>query len=515
MPKRALISVSDKTGIVNFARRLVELGYEIISTGGTAKTLEEAGIGVVKVSDVTGFPEILDGRVKTLHPKIHGGILGVRDNPEHKRQMDEMGIKPIDLVVINLYPFKETISKPDVTEQEAIENIDIGGPAMLRAAAKNFEHVTVVVNPNRYPDVLKEIEQGGDVQRETRRALALEVFEHTAAYDSVIASYLRGKSREAGFPANLTLTFEKVQNLRYGENPHQAAAFYREIIPAVASLTKAEQLHGKELSYNNINDTAAAVELVREFSKATAVAVKHTNPCGVGSALKISEAFRKAYECDPVSIFGGILAFNRTVDAATAAGIAEIFIEVVIAPHYEQEALDILKEKKNLRILRLEDLSLPAAPRGAWELRYVPGGVLVQQADELDYEREKLMVVTKVKPTPEQWDDLLFGWKVVKHMKSNAIAIVKNEQTVGLGPGQVNRIWPTQYSIKQAGEKARGAVLASDAFFPFPDVVKAAAEAGISAIIQPGGSIRDEESINAANEAGIAMVFTGIRHFKH
>lgn len=515
MAKRALISISDKTGIVNFARRLVELGFEVISTGGTAKTLIEAGITVTKVSDVTGFPEILDGRVKTLHPKIHGGILGIRDNEEHKKQMEDMGIAPIDIVVINLYPFKQTVAKPDATQEEIIENIDIGGPAMLRAAAKNHEYVTVVVNPDKYPLVLRELEQNGEVSRETRYALALEVFEHTAAYDAAIANYMCGRVDNAVFPTNLTITFEKVQDLRYGENPHQSAAFYKDICLPVASLAKAEQLQGKELSFNNINDTAAAVELVREFSKATAVAVKHTNPCGVGSALKISEAFRKAYECDPVSIFGGILAFNRTVDAATAAEIAKIFIEVVIAPHYEQEALEILKEKKNLRILKLEDLSLPTVRRGVWDIRSVPGGLLVQEADELNYDREKLKVVTKIKPTQEQWDDMLFGWKVVKHMKSNAIAIVKDEQTVGLGPGQVNRIWPTRYSLKQAGDKAQGAVLASDAFFPFPDVVEAAAEAGVKAIIQPGGSIRDEESIKAANDAGIAMVFTEVRHFKH
>jgi len=515
MKRRAIISVSDKTGIVEFARALNNMGVEIVSTGGTAKILAESGVPVISVSDVTGFPECLDGRVKTLHPAIHAGVLAVRSNQQHMKQLDDLGIQPIDFVVINLYPFKQTILKGHVELEEAIENIDIGGPSLLRAAAKNHQDVTVVVDPDDYLVVLDELHGCGEVSFETRFKLAVKAFEHTAHYDALIAQYLRGQVKDAGFPELLTFTYEKVQDLRYGENPHQKAAFYREVLPVPGSLTGAKQLHGKELSYNNINDANAALDLLREFDEPTVVAVKHANPCGVASASTIYEAYMKAYEADPVSIFGGIVAANREIDAQTAAEINKIFIEIVIAPSYTDEALEILKRKKNIRILQLKDIS--ARPhKGIWDTRKVLGGLLVQELDtELLPDMSQLKVVTDKKPTAAEMEDLIFAWKVVKHTKSNGIAIAKNKQSLGIGPGQVNRIWAVQQSIERSGEKVKGAVLASDAFFPFPDCVEAAAKAGISAIIQPGGSIRDQESIDACNKYGIAMIFTGMRHFKH
>jgi len=515
MKRRAIISVSDKTGIVEFARALNNMGVEIVSTGGTAKILAESGVPVISVSDVTGFPECLDGRVKTLHPAIHAGVLAVRSNQQHMKQLDDLGIQPIDFVVINLYPFKQTILKGHVELEEAIKNIDIGGPSLLRAAAKNHQDVTVVVDPDDYLVVLDELHGCGEVSFETRFKLAVKAFEHTAHYDALIAQYLRGQVKDAGFPELLTFTYEKVQDLRYGENPHQKAAFYREVLPVPGSLTGAKQLHGKELSYNNINDANAALDLLREFDEPTVVAVKHANPCGVASASTIYEAYMKAYEADPVSIFGGIVAANREIDAQTAAEINKIFIEIVIAPSYTDEALEILKRKKNIRILQLKDIS--ARPhKGIWDTRKVLGGLLVQELDtELLPDMSQLKVVTDKKPTAAEMEDLIFAWKVVKHTKSNGIAIAKNKQSLGIGPGQVNRIWAVQQSIERSGEKVKGAVLASDAFFPFPDCVEAAAKAGISAIIQPGGSIRDQESIDACNKYGIAMIFTGMRHFKH
>lgn len=515
MKRRAIISVSDKTGIVEFARALNNMGVEIVSTGGTAKILAESGVPVISVSDITGFPECLDGRVKTLHPAIHAGVLAVRSNQQHMKQLDDLGIQPIDFVVINLYPFKQTILKGHVELEEAIENIDIGGPSLLRAAAKNHQDVTVVVDPDDYLVVLDELHGCGEVSFETRFKLAVKAFEHTAHYDALIAQYLRGQVKDAGFPELLTFTYEKVQDLRYGENPHQKAAFYREVLPVPGSLTGAKQLHGKELSYNNINDANAALDLLREFDEPTVVAVKHANPCGVASASTIYEAYMKAYEADPISIFGGIVAANREIDAQTAAEINKIFIEIVIAPSYTDEALEILKRKKNIRILQLKDIS--ARPhKGIWDTRKVLGGLLVQELDtELLPDMSQLKVVTDKKPTAAEMEDLIFAWKVVKHTKSNGIAIAKNKQSLGIGPGQVNRIWAVQQSIERSGEKVKGAVLASDAFFPFPDCVEAAAKAGISAIIQPGGSIRDQESIDACNKYGIAMIFTGMRHFKH
>ena len=515
MKRRAIISVSDKTGVLEFARALSDMGVEIISTGGTARTLAEAGIPVISVSHITGFPECLDGRVKTLHPAIHAGVLAIRSNQQHMDQLNALGIEPIDFVVINLYPFKQTILKGQVELEEAIENIDIGGPTLLRAAAKNHRDVTVVVDPADYAAVLDELRRYGEVSYETRFRLAVKVFEHTAHYDALIARHLRQQVKDAGFPELLTLTYEKVQDLRYGENPHQKAVFYREVLPVPGSLTGARQLHGKELSYNNINDANGALDLLREFYEPTVVAVKHANPCGVASAPTIYEAYMKAYEADPVSIFGGIVAANREIDAQTAAEINKIFIEIVIAPSYTDEALEILKRKKNIRILQLEDISTRPS-KGIWDTRKVLGGLLVQELDtELLPDMSQLKVVTDKKPTDAEMEDLIFAWKVVKHTKSNGIAIAKNKQSLGIGPGQVNRIWAVQQSIERSGEKVKGAVLASDAFFPFSDCVEAAAKAGISAIVQPGGSIRDQESIDACNKYGIAMVFTGMRHFKH
>lgn len=519
MIKRALISVSNKEGLIEFAKGLYELGVEILSTGGTAKALQEAGIKVTAVSDVTGFPEILDGRVKTLHPKIHGGLLAVRDNSEHMKQIAELGIEPIDLVAINLYPFKQTIEKPGVTLDEAIENIDIGGPSMLRSSAKNHKDVVVIVDPDDYSPVLNELKAKGSLDSKQKMKLACKVFEHTAHYDALIADYLNKQmpintdtSNDDAFPENLTLAYEKIQSLRYGENPHQKAAFYGEIGRHSGTLAGAKQLSGKELSFNNINDADAALKAVMEFEKPAAVGLKHTNPCGVACCDTIYDAYVKAYAADPVSIFGGIVALNRPVDVSTAEELVKIFLEIVIAPGYEPKALEILKTKKNLRILEV-DLNNKLNP--GWDMKKVSGGLLVQELDTKDVKASDLKVVTKRAPSDKEMQDLLFGWKIVKHVKSNAIVLAKDLISVGVGAGQVNRIWPTEQSIAHAGDKAKGAVLASDAFFPFSDVVEAAAAAGITAIIQPGGSLRDEDSIKAADENNIAMVFTGMRHFRH
>lgn len=506
--KRALLSVSDKDGIVEFARGLVELGVEIISSGGTARALAEAGLPVRRVEDVTGFPEILDGRVKTLHPAIHAGILARRDVPAHMVKLRELGIAPIDLVAVNLYPFAATIARPGVTLEEAIENIDIGGPTLIRAAAKNHQAVVVVVNPVRYEEVLRELRTEGGISTETASHLAAEAFAHTAQYDSVIANYLAG--RKDLFPERLPLVFTKLTDLRYGENPHQRAALYAE--PGGRyGITFARKLHGKELSFNNIGDANAAWELVQEFGEPCAVGVKHANPCGVGIGADLTSAWRKAYEGDPVSIFGGIVAFNRPVTPELAQALNEIFLEVLIAPDFSPEALEVLKAKKNRILLKAE----PGRAPGAWDIKKVRGGLLVQELDEKDYAPADLKVVTRRAPTEKELADLNFAWKVVKYVKSNAIVLARDGQTVGIGAGQMNRVGAVEIAVRQAGEKARGAVLASDAFFPMPDSVEAAARAGVTAIIQPGGSIRDEDSIRAADAAGIAMVFTGIRHFRH
>jgi len=517
MKKRAIISVSDKTGVVEFARGLVKLGYEIVSTGGTAKVLTQAGVENIEVSQVTGFPECLDGRVKTLHPMIHAGILAMRDNPSHMAQIKELGVVPIDVVAINLYPFKQTILKDGVTLEEAVENIDIGGPTMIRAAAKNWQDVAVVVDPNDYSKILEHLEQEGALSRELKFQLALKVFEHTAAYDALIAHYLRQQCKDAPlFPQQLTCTFEKVQDMRYGENPHQKAAFYREVGRYDNVLSAAKQLHGKELSFNNINDANGALDTLKEFGsrRPCVVAVKHANPCGVGLGDTLLEAYQNAYDSDPVSIFGGIVALNWEVDAPTAQKMSEIFLEIIIAPSFSAEALEILEKKKNIRLLELPALAQPN-PSTMLDMKKVAGGMLVQELDTQLLREEDLKVVTKRAPTPEEMEQLRLAWRVVKHTKSNAIVLVKGNGTVGVGPGQTNRITALELAVKYAGDRAAGSVMASDAFFPFSDCVELAAKVGITAIIQPGGSVRDEDSIKACDQAGIAMVFTGMRHFKH
>jgi len=516
---RAIISVSDKSGIVEFAKELVGLGVEIISTGGTYRTLKEAQIPATEVSEITGFPECLDGRVKTLHPAIHAGLLAMRSNPSHMKQLADLKIEPIDLVVVNLYPFKKTILKDGVTREEAVENIDIGGPTMLRAAAKNYQDVAVVVDPKDYDKVLTELKENGEVSLDTKFYLMHKVFMHTAAYDAMIADYLKKERKDDSFPETLTLTFEKVQDMRYGENPHQKAAFYREVGKKKGSITDAVQLNGKELSFNNINDTNGALELLKEFDEPTVVACKHGNPCGVGSGENIYEAWKKAFSADKVSIFGGIVVLNRQLTLEIAQEMKEIFLEVVVAPSYEEKALELLKTKKNLRLLQLEDIGTPQDP-AAYDLKKVNGGLIVQTIDSKLLPEGELKVVTDRAPSEKEMEDLLFAWRVVKYVKSNGIALAKNKQTIGIGPGQVNRIWAAKQSIEHAAELidadiTKGAVLASDAFFPFDDCVEAAHKAGITAIIQPGGSIRDEDSIKKCNEYGIAMVFTGMRHFRH
>ena len=533
--RRALISVSDKRGIVEFARGLVALGFEIVSTGGTAAALREH-VPVTAVSDVTGFPEILDGRVKTLHPAVHGGILARRDRPEHMAALAGLSIAPIDVVAVNLYPFVDTVRRPGCSFAEAVEQIDIGGPAMVRAAAKNHAHVWVVVNPDRYGEVLEALTHPDDeAAAHLRLVLAQEAFAHTAAYDAAIAAYLERQldgageaaAREAAgaatgaagdgagrFPHVWPLPLVLAQGLRYGENPHQAAAFYVESPPPPGTIAAAEQLQGKELSFNNIQDAHAALEMVREFDRPAVAAVKHTNPCGLALADTVADAFARARDADPVSIFGGIVAANRVIDGAAAALMRELFLEVIVAPDFTPEARAILAGRPNLRLLRVQ----PWAPPGpAWDYKRVGGGLLVQEADwrpeGLDPAREQ--VVTRRAPTPEEWAQLEFAWKVVKHVKSNAIVLARDFVTIGVGAGQMNRVTAARLAIEQAGERARGAVLASEAFFPFPDVVETAAAAGITAIVQPGGSRRDADSIAAADAAGIAMVFTGRRHFRH
>lgn len=516
---RALISVSDKTGIVEMAGKLQELGVTIISTGGTYQALTKAGIKATEVSDITGFPECLDGRVKTLHPAIHAGLLAMRGNAEHMAQLKSLAIEPIDIVIVNLYPFKATIMKEGVTREEAVENIDIGGPTMLRAAAKNYQDVAVVTDPADYEKVLTELAEQGSVSLDTKFYLMQKVFMHTADYDALIASYLKKQRGDDSLPQTLTMTFEKVQDMRYGENPHQKAAFYREPGRRQGSLADAVQHNGKELSFNNINDTNGALELLKEFTEPTVVGCKHGNPCGVGSAGDIYEAWKKAYEADKTSIFGGIVVCNRTVTAQMAEEMHGIFLEVVVAPDYEPQAMEILCSKKNIRVLTLPDISVPQ-PAESYDMKKVNGGLIVQTIDSRLYEEADWKVVTKTEPTPEQTEDMKFGMKVVKYVKSNGIALVKEKQTAGIGPGQVNRIWAAKQCFEHAQEligqdAAKGAVLASDAFFPFDDVVEAAHAAGITAIIQPGGSVRDEDSIAKCDAYGIAMVFTGMRHFRH
>ncbi len=509
--QRALISVSDKTGVVDFARGLREAGWEIIATGGTMKLLRESGIEVINISDVTGFPEICDGRVKTLHPKVHGGLLARRDLPEHLQALRENGIEFIDLVCVNLYPFRQTIAKPGVTMEEAVENIDIGGPSMLRSAAKNWASVTVVCDPADYARVLDEIRAEGATKRETRLQLSAKAYTHTAEYDMMIATYMRA---QAGLEEKLFLEYTLAQSLRYGENPHQSAKFYREQQPVPYSLAFAKQLNGKELSYNNIQDANAALCIVREFDRPFCVGLKHMNPCGAAVGKDVVEAWTKAYEADKVSIFGGIVATNCTVTREAAELMKPIFLEIIMAPKFDEGALEVLCTKKNLRLL---EVPMDSSAGDVRQYVSVNGGLLSQDLDIATRTVTPEMCVTECRPAAEQLDDLNFGWKIVKHVKSNAIVVVKNGCTLGIGAGQMNRIGSAEIALHQAylSGETDGLVLASDGFFPFDDCVTLAGESGVTAIVQPGGSVRDEDSIKKANELGIPMVFTGERHFKH
>jgi phosphoribosylaminoimidazolecarboxamide formyltransferase/IMP cyclohydrolase len=524
--KRALISVSDKTGLDDFVKGLHGMGVEIISTGGTAKRIEELNIPVRKVSEHTGFPEILDGRVKTLHPKIHGGLLALRDNTEHMSCVKEHGIELIDMVVVNLYPFEKAVSKEGSSLSEAIENIDIGGPSMLRSAAKNYGAVVVICNPARYSDVLMQMQTNhGSVSDELRAELALEAFTRTSEYDKAISGYLNEKvssgyqpsvgKNENKFPQNLRLEYQKVQDLRYGENPHQKAAFYLNNTCKGSSIARAKQLHGKELSFNNIVDLNAALEIVKDFKEPTVTIIKHNNPCGTASRDTLAKAYRLALDADSLSAFGSIVGLNRKVDLASAKEMMKAdFIECVIAPGYDQDAINLLKTKKNMRILDVPSFAAKQDEEGL-EYKGVLGGVLVQDRDIKDFDINNLKVVTKKRPTKAQMESLLFGWKVAKHVKSNAIVLSRGKVTVGVGAGQMSRVVSVEIAVKKAGKKAKGSCLAGDAFFPMADGVITAAKAGIKAIIQPGGSIRDAETIKAADKYGVAMVFTGFRHFKH
>ena len=517
--KTALLSVSDKSGLVDFARGLAAFGATILSTGGTAKRLRDAGVKVTEVSDHTGFPEMLDGRVKTLHPKIHGGILARRDMPEHMNAIAKAGIPTIDLVVVNLYPFGRTIARPDCTLQDAIENIDIGGPTLVRSAAKNYAHVAIVTDPADYGAILDEMRSAnGAIGATTRFRLAQKAFSHTAAYDGAISNYLTALGTDgtrSAYPQQLNLSFALAQSLRYGENPHQSAAFYRDLEPAPGSLARYAQLQGKELSYNNIADADAAWECVKTFGEQPAcVIIKHANPCGVAMAASTLEAYRLAFATDPTSAFGGIIAFNRELDGATAQAVAEQFVEVLIAPRVAAAARAVLAKKENVRVLEV-----PLAPGGnVLDFKRVGGGLLVQTPDAFNLSAAGLKTVTKVKPTVQQQGDLLFAWRVAKYVKSNAIVFARNGQTLGVGAGQMSRVDSARIAglkAQQAGLALAGSVAASDAFFPFRDGLDAVADAGAVAVIQPGGSLRDEEVIAAADERGVAMVFTAHRHFRH
>jgi phosphoribosylaminoimidazolecarboxamide formyltransferase/IMP cyclohydrolase len=509
--KRALISVSDKKGVVELGMRLQAMGYEILSTGGTYKVLKEAGVKAIEVSEATGFPECFDGRVKTLHPAIHGGILARRDSEKHQREAMRQGIEMIDLVAVNLYPFRQTVQKAGATLEEIIENIDIGGPTMLRSAAKNHQDVIVLCDPEDYESALEPLERGEAISLEDRAKLALKVFEHTAHYDAMIASFLSKTFTPGDIGRTLTLPFDLAQPLRYGENPHQKAWFFKDALPATGSASSFVQLHGKELSFNNLNDLDAAVRLVREFDQPAAVAVKHTNPCGVGVGHDLMTAYTKAHDADPVSIFGGIVALNRKVDRETAVEMGKIFLEIIVAPAFSDEALAILETKKNLRLLVVPT---EASYSDLYDLKRIEGGLLVQEVDR-EPEDVKFKVVTDRIPTEDELKDLAFAWKICKHVKSNAIVVARGGTTLGVGPGQTSRVSAVKIALAQAGSDTKGAILASDAFFPFADSVEAAAAEGISAIIQPGGSVNDSDVIDACNRFGIAMVLTGVRHFKH
>ena len=511
--KTALISVSDKTGLGSFARSLTELGVQIISTGGTARTLEEEGVSVTRVSERTGFPEILEGRVKTLHPRIHAGILARHADPAHRQTLAEYDIGPIELVVVNLYPFSTTVARPDVNREEAVEQIDIGGPTLARAAAKNSDSVTVVVDPGDYPRVIAEMKAGkGNVPLSIRQQLATKAFRHTAAYDAAIADWMEsaGRSEEDQLPAALLLNLKQSATLRYGENPHQRASLYSSGPPA--GLLAAKQHQGKELSFNNLVDMDSAWGLCREFDRPACCIIKHNNPCGAALGDSLGEAYRKALACDPISVFGSVIAYNRSVDEETAAEMSQLFVEVVVAPFYDSHALELFSQKKNLRVIEMAQQSDSSSPLN---LRSIQGGFLVQERDAFYLKAEDLEVVSKVEPGEEQMKDLLFSWTVCKHVKSNAIVLAKDEQTLGIGAGQMSRVDSVELSVRKAKVSLAGSVMASDAFFPFPDSIEAAARAGVKAVIQPGGSIRDQEVVEAADRHRLAMVFTGIRHFRH
>jgi len=511
---RALISVYDKTGVVEFSKRLVDSGFELVSTGGTHRTLSEEGsLPVKQVSEVTGSPEILDGRVKTLHPAIHAGLLARRDSPAHVAELAEHGIDPIDLVVVNLYPFVETINKPGVTIDDALENIDIGGPTMLRAAAKNFPSVTVVVDPADYSWVADKM-SGASLSLEDRRNLAAKAFHHVSVYDTAVAAYMTGADNETeagGLPEHLTISLVKTATLRYGENPHQQGGLYVAATGVAGGIAGAKQLHGRELSYNNLMDADAVWRTVSDFGDLAVAVVKHANPCGLACHQDQVIAYQNAYEGDTISAFGGIVGYNRTVTAAAAQAMDAVFYEVVVAPSYEPEALEILQKKRNLRILTVDQ----ACNIRAYDMRPVSGGVLIQDPDIIDQDPASWKTVTERTPTATEMEDLAFAWTAAKHIKSNAIVFAKNRTLIGMGAGQPNRVVSVHLSQRTAGDKAAGCVLASDAFFPFPDNIELAAEAGITAVVQPGGSIRDDEVIAEANKHGLAMVFTGVRHFRH
>ena len=508
---RALISVSDKRGVVDFARQLQEMGWEIIATGGTMKTLRDAGLKIINISDVTGFPEICEGRVKTLHPKVHGGLLARRDVPGHMEEIAANGIETIEMVCVNLYPFEATIAKEGVTLADAVENIDIGGPSMLRSAAKNFASVTVVCDPDDYGNVIDEIRATGDTTLETRFKLSAKAYTHTARYDSHIAAYMREK---AGLDEKLFLSFDRVQTLRYGENPHQKAALYKAPEEESYSLLNARQLNGKELSYNNIQDANAALNIVREFDEPFCVGLKHMNPCGAAVGATVEEAWTKAYEADKVSIYGGIVAMNRPLTLEVAKAMKPIFLEIVMAPAFEEDALELLKTKKNLRVL---EVKMDGSKEAQRQYVGINGGLLVQDADTVTKDVTPEMTVTVKKPTEQELKDMNFAWRIVKHVKSNAIVIVKGGMTLGVGAGQMNRVGSADIALEQAlaSGNTEGLVLGSDGFLPFGDTVELVADKGVTAIVQPGGSIRDQESIDKANEKGLTMLFTGMRHFKH
>lgn len=519
--RRALLSVSDKTGLVELARCLAEFKVELISTGGTRKALAQAGLAVRDIAEVTGFPEMMDGRVKTLHPKIHGGLLAIRENPEHQAALRQQDIQPIDLVVCNLYPFEATVAKPGATHEEIVENIDIGGPSMVRSAAKNYHDVAVVTDPNQYAALREELQaNNGSVTIGLRERLAAAAFARTASYDGAISAYFASRGGETPLPAVLSLRFQQRQALRYGENPHQKAAFYVEPTPPPDSVAGAEVLHGKELSFNNLLDLDSALNLAREFAGPAAVVIKHNNPCGAAIGTSLEEAFRKAFEGDPLSAYGGVLAFNREVDEPTAMQITEPnrFVECVIAPGYSREALHLLTTrpswKKNVRLLRVAALA-DRGDKAVLDYRRVDGGLLVQDRDRGEDDFKDLKIVSKRQPTAAELVDLRFGWLVCKHVKSNAIVLVRGGMVVGVGAGQMSRVDSVHMALRKAGDRSKGAVLASDAFFPFRDNVDMAAPAGVTAIVQPGGSMRDSDSIAACDEHALAMAFTGIRHFRH